>query len=119
MRCTLAPAQTAKIQELREELAAAEARAARLEESLAAGFAERSSMAEQLAAAEGARMAVAAEKERTADQLSQACVDRPLDENTRHLHGARHEVVVAGVWVFGLSIRFCIISKCYCRVQIL
>ena len=59
------------LRDLRGELAAAEARAARLEKSLAAGFAERSSMGEQLAAAEAARAAAAAEKERTADQLSQ------------------------------------------------
>lgn len=64
-------AQASKVRDLREDLAAAEARAARLEESLAAGFAERSAMGEQLAAAEAARGAAAAERERTADQLSQ------------------------------------------------
>ena len=73
------------MRELREELAAAEARAARLEESLAAGFAERSAMGEQLAAAEAGRAAAAAEKVRTADQLSQVCVCfRALQGGSNH-----------------------------------
>ena len=81
--------QAANVRELREELAAAEARAARLEESLAAGFAERSTMAEQLAAADAARMAAAAEKERAADQLSQVRVSAPHHHSTQH--GCWHE----------------------------
>ena len=71
--------QASKVRELRDDLAAAEARAARLEESLAAGFAERSAMGEQLAAAEAARAVAAADKERTADQLSQVRVPTSHD----------------------------------------